>query len=141
MRRRYPTSPQAFLGRVYPGSDEDKASMPLSTNADKQARALDYLLDATRNLFIGLVAGISLCSFAATAENVLALPEAADGIISGVATGVSILFITVSAIIHAYMVYRHNRLLNFSSVWWYAIPIGATLLICVPIIVYLALLY
>jgi hypothetical protein len=127
---------------VYSGSDEDKASMPLSTNADKQARALDYILDATRNLFIGLVVGVSLCSFAARAENVLALPSSsADGVISGVTAGVSILFIVVSAIVHAYMVYRHNRLLNFSSAWWYTIPLGATLLICVPIIVYLALLY
>jgi len=142
LRRRYDTPTQPFPVQIRPGVGENKADIPLSTKEDKESKALTFILNATRNLFIGLVVGVSLCSFSVRAEGLFTTPgSSAGGVISGVATGVAITLITVSALVHAYMVYRHNRLLGFSSMWWYVIPIGATLLICVPIIVYLAYLY
>jgi len=105
---------------------------------------LNFMLDANRNLLLGLASSFSLMIFAAAAD---ALDfrdkptQPVTGILSGISGGVGLLIIFVVCVVHAYMVYEHSILTRSLSTYWFLLPILMLFAGWVPIISYLIILY
>lgn len=107
-------------------------------------KSLKFMLDTNRNLLLTATASFSAMVFAAAADalNFRNQPNVTvNGVMSSVTSGVMFVFVATIAAIHAYMVYRHAKVIRTISHIWFLIPIGIVLVVYIPIIVYLILLY
>jgi hypothetical protein len=111
---------------------------------DMEAKALDFILIANRNLFLSLTVSFGACAFAVTADGLVKHGQpntSGDGILSGICVGMSILIILISGFMHIYMVYKHNKLMQHNGMWWWYLMILAMIFVsCTPLVTYLILL-
>jgi len=109
-----------------------------SVSYERKSQALDFVLNANRNLMLVMAVVFCMCNFAINADNVLK-----GSSISAICIGLGITLILLTSIIHATMVYKYDEMVvpGEPQYWWYLIPFSTVIIVTVPLVVYLFLLY
>lgn len=113
-----------------------------SRRVQKASKLIKVLLDANRNLLLGLSVVFAAGIFAVTADAFVTRERPGTRkIISGLVCALMLLLFPYLAVVHMCMVRRYSRMNRVGYPWWYSVPVVLVLVSWACLIAYLSLLY